>query len=900
MWLADAVSALSRASSPADLLSLVTQRAASLDGVASATIVPAATAGFSGGERIAIEPDVVAPSSLVIVAHTRQMLSSEARSALGIICRFAASRLDVLSLAPGAVPVPPRSREIAADEMRASILALTRDLPGVVFRCKNEPERPMEFISDACLAFLGHPAARFLSRSVDLSDLIVPDDRVRVWSAIQDALHRHEAYEVSYRFVAASGEMHWAHERGRGLVDGDGEVFAIAGIILDDTARRRAEESVLRAERDLHEAHARLELTLDAADVGFWEYDVTTGIASHSNSWKRQLGLENEPLAAVASTFADRLHPDDRERALSQGAQLLDGTIERVDGEYRLLHRDGSYRTILNRGAAFRDASGKVVGLRGVHIDVSNRRAAEEATRRVHELAEQNRAVQTASRLKSEFLANMSHELRTPLNTIIGFAEVLLDNKVGELEEAHREFVGDILASGRHLLALINDVLDLSKVEAGKMEFHPVEIDLVELFTEVRSIVRELAARKRIRLTAEVESGLSHVRLDPGRLKQVLYNYLSNAIKFTPGGGSVCLRARREGDSEVLFEVEDTGPGIPPEKLGLLFVEFQQLDAGSTRQHGGTGLGLALTRRLVTAQGGRVGVRSAVGEGSAFFAVLPRESTSSGLIDSMAPAPPLMSVKPGAPTLLVVEDSPDDRTWLVNALLTAGYAVQTAASVEGALKLARGAHFDAITVDLMLPDGDGLSLVQQLRQEGLQSNVPVVMISIASTGESATGLLVHDALVKPVVPSELIDCLTRLGVHAPGRRRVLVIDDDVALSREVSRVLADNGFDVRCISTGAEGIEAAIAEPPAAIVLDLLLPDVNGFDVLERLRSNDGCKLTPIIVWTSTTLEPSERARLHSAHRVIDKSATRTTTLVRVIDDLLRGRSTPPPEGLQP
>jgi PAS domain S-box-containing protein len=396
--LAEAVSAISRAPTPTDLLALVTQRAASLSGVVSAAIFPAATVGVSGGERIPIEPDVVAPSSLVVTFSPNESASIETRSMLSVLCRVAASRLDVLSLAPGAVPLPPRSREIAADEMRASILALTRDLPGVVFRCKNEPERSMEFISDACLAFLGHSASEFVQRSVDLSSLIVADDRHAIWRAIQDALARREAYEVSYRFHAGSGELRWAHERGRGLVDNEGEVFAIAGIILDDTARRRAEESVVRAERDLHEAHARLELTLDAADVGFWEYDVTSAIASHSNSWKRQLGLENEVLASVASTFADRLHPDDRERALLQGAQLLDGTIERVDGEYRLLHRDGAYRTILNRGAAFRDASGKVIGLRGVHIDVSNRRAAEEATRRVHELAEQNRAVQTASR----------------------------------------------------------------------------------------------------------------------------------------------------------------------------------------------------------------------------------------------------------------------------------------------------------------------------------------------------------------------------------------------------------------------------------------------------------------------------------------------------------------------
>jgi protein-histidine pros-kinase len=257
--------------------------------------------------------------------------------------------------------------------------------------------------------------------------------------------------------------------------------------------------------------------------------------------------------------------------------------------------------------------------------DVSERKRLEEQLRwRNEELEQQNRRVQEATRLKSEFLANMSHELRTPLNAIIGFAELLHDGHVPTGSPQHAEFVGDILASGRHLLQLINDVLDLAKVEAGRLELRPEAVDLTAIVHEVCATLRAAAAAKRLLLEASVDPALTEVVLDPARLRQVLYNYLSNALKFTAPGGRVTIRARPRDPDTLLLEVEDTGGGVAPEDLGHLFVEFQQLDAGLGKRHGGTGLGLALTKRIVEMQGGVVGVRSVVGKGSVFFAALPR------------------------------------------------------------------------------------------------------------------------------------------------------------------------------------------------------------------------------------------------------------------------------------
>ncbi|WP_141733878.1 response regulator [Oligoflexus tunisiensis] len=246
-----------------------------------------------------------------------------------------------------------------------------------------------------------------------------------------------------------------------------------------------------------------------------------------------------------------------------------------------------------------------------------------ELLRAKSELEDRNQRVQEANRLKSEFLANMSHELRTPLNAIIGFAELMHDGKVGSVTEQQKEYLGDILTSGRHLLTLINDVLDLSKVEAGKMDFRPEKTNLAVVVREITDIVRELAAKKRILIETDIDASLTELFLDPAKLKQVLYNYLSNAIKFTGAEGRVTVRARPEEEGKFRVEVEDTGIGIEPKDLDRLFVEFQQLDSSSEKQYPGTGLGLALTKKIVVAQGGHVGVRSVPGQGSIFFMVLP-------------------------------------------------------------------------------------------------------------------------------------------------------------------------------------------------------------------------------------------------------------------------------------
>jgi PAS domain S-box-containing protein len=388
--------------------------------------------------------------------------------------------------------------------------------------------------------------------------------------------------------------------------------------------------------------------------------------------------------------------------------------------------------------------------------------AIRDITERRHLEEQQRHSLQEASRLKSEFLANMSHELRTPLNAIIGFAELMHDAKVGPVSPSHREFLGDILSSARHLLQLINDVLDLSKIEAGRMVFRQEPVDLPRLCGEVRDILRSLAAARRIAIAVAVSPAVGEVFADPARLKQLLYNYLSNAIKFTGEGGRIELRVLPEGAAAFRIEVEDTGIGIAAEDLPRLFVEFQQLDAGAAKSFGGTGLGLAIARRLVEAQGGRVGVVSTPGRGSTFSAVLPLGT----LPLPAANQPPPAAAGAGAPAVLVVEDEAADRDWMAAQLAAAGYAVTTAATAGEAMEIYRRRAFDAITLDLLLPDTTGLELLRLLQDVAPEGRRPVVIVVTVVAQRVVPDLPVHEVLTKPLQEGELIAALRRAGVVA--------------------------------------------------------------------------------------------------------------------------------------
>ena len=372
--------------------------------------------------------------------------------------------------------------------------------------------------------------------------------------------------------------------------------------------------------------------------------------------------------------------------------------------------------------------------------------------------------LQAANQFKTAFLANMSHELRTPLNAIIGFGELLQTGEAGPMTPQQQEFLGDILTSGRHLLMLISDILDLSDIEAGKVRFQPQTVDLATLIKEELAAMALLVGEKHIRVETVIDPALTSVRLDPARLQKVLDNFLSNAVKFSPDGATVTIAATPADDGFFQLRVDDQGPGIPPEDLPRLFMEFGQLDESRAKDHQGTGLGLALAKRLVEAQAGHVGVRSAPQQGSSFCAALPL-ALADGPARTGRTLSALLMPKADAPTVLVIEPDVEAGAAMLRTLVCAGYGAQHVATAAEAMERVKTRQFDAITLGLLLPDGNGLDLLPAIREIVGNAKVPIVIVSAIPPAE--VGLDVQDVLLKPLAPDELRRALAHAGV-VPG------------------------------------------------------------------------------------------------------------------------------------
>jgi signal transduction histidine kinase/CheY-like chemotaxis protein/HAMP domain-containing protein len=518
-----------------------------------------------------------------------------------------------------------------------------------------------------------------------------------------------------------------------------------------------------------------------------------------------------------------------------------------------------------------------------IALDVARGRA--ELRGLLDETQRQAAELTRAGAYKSQFLANMSHELRTPLNAILGFTQLLHDAEVGPVTSEQREFLGNVLTSSRHLLRLINDVLDLAKVESGKLDFRPEPFALGDLIGEVIAILRTSAADKNVRVDVEVDPSLGRVVLDPARLKQVLYNYLSNALKFTPSGGLVTVRASPEGTDFFRLEVQDSGPGIEPQDLTRLFVEFQQLDAGAAKKHAGTGLGLALTKRMVEAQGGTVGVRSTRGAGSVFHAVLPRNAKAP--IEPLRPASVAARHQSG-PAILVIEDNAADQGRIVEALALAGFSVEAASTGAQALAKLRERTFSAVTLDLLLPDMSGVDLLTKIRSERRNADLPIVVVTVVAERGAVAGFTVTDVLAKPIDTAALLDALRRAGVTPERRGAVLVVDDDPGSLKLMQATLRRSGYEAICHADAEAALEAAAESRPAAVVLDLMMPRIDGFEFLERFRKTDAGRRTPVIIWTVKDLSANDHARLReTAQAVIAKGSDAAASLVRELNTFL-------------
>ncbi len=479
-------------------------------------------------------------------------------------------------------------------------------------------------------------------------------------------------------------------------------------------------------------------------------------------------------------------------------------------------------------------------------------------------------------RLKMQFIANMSHELRTPLNSIIGFSRVILKGIDGPLTEAQRQDLTAIYNAGQHLLGLINDILDLSKIEAGRMELQFSEVDMREIIRGVMSTAVGLTRDKPIELRQEVPEDLPPVWADPQRARQVLLNLVSNAAKFTDQG-FIAVRAWAD-ESFVTIAVQDTGIGIPKEKHEEIFQEFTQVESGTTRRYSGTGLGLAIARRLVELMGGRIWVESEVGKGSTFFFTLPRARPR------LAGEP-----RPGRPVILCIDDDPGVITLYRRYLEKHGFEVVGLTDPREALETARRLRPDAITLDIMMPQKDGWTVLQELKADPQTRAIPVIICSILDERGQGFSLGAAEYLVKPFTEEELLEAIQRVDGR-PRPLKVLVIDDSEGDRQLIRRVLESaGGYHILEAANGPEGVALARRERPDLVILDLMMPEMDGFAVVEALREDPSTRSLPILVLTAKALTEEDRRRLNGRiERLLQKAGADPEALLAEILEVVR------------
>jgi signal transduction histidine kinase/DNA-binding response OmpR family regulator len=507
------------------------------------------------------------------------------------------------------------------------------------------------------------------------------------------------------------------------------------------------------------------------------------------------------------------------------------------------------------------------------------------------EIARALQAAEAATQAKSAFLANMSHELRTPLNAIIGYSEMLQEEAA---DLGYADFLPDlqrIHAAGQHLLTLINDILDLSKIEAGKMDLFLETFEISTMIQDVVTTVSALVEKNANTLEVRCAADLGPMRADLTKVRQTLFNLLSNACKFTERG-TVTLEVASDtvdGMAWITFRVTDTGIGLAPAQLGKLFQAFSQADASTTRKYGGTGLGLAITRHFCQMMGGDITVESTAGQGSTFTIRLPAEVVDPRT--AMAAAPPTAPASappwPGARPVLVIDDDPTVHDLMQRFLGREGVHVVTAASGEEGLRLAHALHPVAITLDVLMPGMDGWTVLAALKADPALADIPVIMLTIIDNQHMGYTLGATDYLTKPIDWNRLVSLLRKYDCAFPPCR-VLVVEDEADMRNILRRMLERAGWVVAEAANGHEALERLAEDRPHLILLDLMMPEMDGFVFVEVLRQQDAWRSIPVVVVTAKDLTPDDRQRLNGyVEQILQKGAYSQEALLHEVQRLV-------------
>ncbi len=726
---------------------------------------------------------------------------------------------------------------------------------------------------------------RARSLSAELGVTIMPGFEALVYKASRGI---EDIYELTY--IRKDGSRFPAVVSVTALRDIKNAIIGYLLIGTDNSARKRVEEERMKLDQRLRDQHFYTRSLIESNIDALMTTDPRGIITDINRQTEALTGHTRDELigAPFKNYFTD---PARAEAAINR--VLVEGKVTNYELTARA--RDGKLTVVSYNASTFHDRERNLQGVFAAARDMTELKGFEQ-TRQL-----KNLELEEASRMKSEFLANMSHELRTPLNAIIGFSEVLNDGLVGEIPDNQRQFIGDIFSSGTHLLSLINDILDLSKVEAGKMELDLEPLDLSSLLRNSLSIIREKAAARDIRLRLELPDNLGTTHADARKVKQIVYNLLSNAVKFSAAGGEVRVSASRvaralagepSGSREsrrfplaaseftdfLQISVSDGGIGIAPEGFDQLFKPFSQIDAGLARKFEGTGLGLVMVKLLVELHGGTLSVESAVGQGSSFTVWLPFRSMADEVKSpGRTPMTPGETAPEGKRTALIVEDDLKSAELLRVQLVAQGFTVVHAISAEDGLKIALKEPLSLITLDIMLPKMSGWDFLERIKGVPSLRAIPVVIISIVADRNKGFALGAAAVLQKPTSRQELYGSLMELGLlpRLDGEPlKVLVVDDDPKAVELMAVRLTGLASSVLKCYGGRDAIDAARREIPDLIVLDLMMPECSGFDVVDALTAGPTTSSIPVIVVTAKEITDTDRRLLNgSVSLIVEKGS---------------------------
>ncbi|MDX2217191.1 MAG: response regulator [Oculatellaceae cyanobacterium bins.114] len=753
----------------------------------------------------------------------------------------------------------------ALQESETRYRAIVEDQTELIVRLL--PNGTVLFVNEAYCRYFGLQQQDLIGKSY--VPVIFEADRETVSQQVQSISIKNPIITIDNR-VVVNGEIRWTQWVTRLLSNQTGDVLELQAVGRDITTLKQIEEALRLSEN-------RLKLALEASGDGLWEWNIATGEVYLDSNWSGMLGYEADELPCHVSTWQQLIHPDDQSWVTEMlNAHLADST-KPYSFEYRVRTKLGDWKWIANYGKVVAyDPQGMPLRMVGTHKDISDRKQTEDQLRiSAERISLANAELSRAARLKDEFLAGMSHELRTPLNAILGMSEVLLEEIHGNLTGGQRDSVGLIERSGQHLLALINDILDLAKVESGKMDLEIGSVDVRQLCDTSLSFVKQQAYQKHIHLRCQVDEEIDEIELDERRIGQVLINLLSNAVKFTPEGGRVQLSVRVNPEQETIeFSISDTGIGIAPDQMDRLFQPFVQLDSRLSRRYSGTGLGLVLVRRIVELHGGSVTLTSEIGQGSCFTVMLPWRRANQSLLEGM-PAPLTTTQFLPIQKALIVEDSEAAANQVSRYLTELGATTVVHPLGQGVVDLTLQTKPDVIILDILLPDLPGWEVLMELKAHSITRTIPVLIISVVDDRPKGLALGAADYLLKPITRLQLQQAVKRLtGVVDHEQKTALVVAAHASVSAPLIVLAEDNEANIEVILNylQAYGLRTAVARNgleavqlvkqchPDLVLMDIQMPEMDGLEAICRIRADTTLAPLPILALTALAM-PGDRDR---------------------------------------